>query len=81
MLFRRKAASANRPIKRRAAFVARLLPPNPEAEAIAHQLAKALATIQVEVEHRRRLEAKLLTAVQESVSGSGETCTTSFPSA
>jgi hypothetical protein len=44
MLFRRKAASANRPIKRRAAFVARLLPPNPEAEAIAHQLAKALAT-------------------------------------
>jgi two-component system, LuxR family, sensor kinase FixL len=65
MLFRRKAASANRPIKRRAAFVARLLPPNPEAEAIAHQLAKALATIQVEVEHRRRLEAKLLTAVEE----------------
>jgi PAS domain S-box-containing protein len=41
------------------------LPPNPEAEAIAHQLAKALATIQVEVEHRRRLEAKLLTAVEE----------------
>jgi PAS domain S-box-containing protein len=41
------------------------LPPNPEAEAIAHQLAKALATIQIEVEHRRRLEAKLLTAVEE----------------
>ena len=41
------------------------LPPNPDAEAIAHQLAKALATVQIEIEHRRRLEAKLLTAVEE----------------
>jgi len=41
------------------------LPPNPEAEATAQELAQALATIGVEVEHRRRLEAKLLTAVEE----------------
>jgi PAS domain S-box-containing protein len=41
------------------------LPPNPEAEATDLELAKAMATIQIEVEHRRRLEAKLLTAVEE----------------
>ena len=38
---------------------------DPEAEAAAVELAKALATIQVEVEHRRKLEAQLLTAVEE----------------
>jgi signal transduction histidine kinase len=36
-----------------------------EEPAAALELAKALATIQVEVTHRRRLEAQLLTAVEE----------------
>ena len=36
---------------------------DPSADAVAVDLAKALATIQMEVEHRRRLEAELLTAV------------------
>lgn len=35
------------------------------ADAVALDLAKALATLQAEVEHRRRLEAQLLTAVEE----------------
>jgi PAS domain S-box-containing protein len=35
------------------------------ADAAALELAKALATLQVEVEHRRRLEVQLLTAVEE----------------
>jgi PAS domain S-box-containing protein len=40
-------------------------PADPAAEATALELAKALATIQAEVEHRHRLEAQLLTAVEE----------------
>src|SRR4051794_14489463 len=35
------------------------------ADAAALELAKALATVQVEVDHRRRLEVQLLTAVEE----------------
>jgi two-component system sensor kinase FixL len=47
------------------AKVSRLSDARPKSDAAAHELAKALATIQVEVEHRRRLEAQLLTAVEE----------------
>lgn len=38
---------------------------DPGTQTIALDLAKALATVQMEIEHRRRLEAQLLTAVEE----------------
>jgi PAS domain S-box-containing protein len=49
------------------AKVTRLLnvPVDARADAAALELAQALATIQVEVEHRRKLEVQLLTAIEE----------------
>ena len=47
-------------------------------DARAIELAKALARIEVEVEHRRRLEAQLLTAVEQERERLGRICTMTF---